>query len=137
MLGYEIKMIDIKLVIHNKLDTWLEFPLWTSKQDFKINQVHVHACTRWVGLKDLETWPTLDDTSEFQKAKSEESSSSKVEVSIAQIEEASMYSMESCHMVNCQILIPILCPSTCFNTCKYLLAHVFIFIIPFVTESKI
>ena len=58
----------------------------------------------------------------FKKDKNEESSSSKVDALITHISR-NLYLMESLLMVDCQILILILWPSTCSNGCKYFLAY--------------
>jgi len=58
-------MIKIELIIHTKQHRWLDFPLWTSNQE-KQDEASLCSCTLWVGLMDLESWYTLEDTSRFQ-----------------------------------------------------------------------
>jgi len=58
---------------------------------------------------------------DFKMAKNKESSSSQVKGLITHKSRTS-YLMESCHMLDCQILILILWASTCYNGCEYLLA---------------
>ena len=59
--------IGIELVIQTSNIDDLGFLARLQTKNFKVKQVYVHSCILWVGLKDLETWLTLEDTSEFQE----------------------------------------------------------------------
>jgi len=60
-------MIGIELIIQTSNIDDLGFLGGLQTKNFKVKQVYVHSCILWVGLKDLETWLTLEDTSKFQE----------------------------------------------------------------------
>ena len=114
------------LVMKERYDwNWVDHPqqatqmTWVSLVDFKprISKwskfmfIHAYCELVWRIWKLGLHWRIQVN---FKKAKNEESSSSKVEVLITH-NSRSLYLMESCHMVDCQILILILWASTCYN----------------------
>ena len=60
-------MIGIELIIQTSNIDDLGFLGGLQTKNFKVKQVYVHSCILWVGLKVLETWLTLEDTSKFQE----------------------------------------------------------------------
>ena len=60
-------MIGIELIIQTSNIDDLGFLGGLQTKNFKVKQIYVHSCILWVGLKDLETWLTLEDTSKFQE----------------------------------------------------------------------
>ena len=60
-------MIGIELIIQTSNIDDLGFLGGFQTKNFKVKQVYAHLCILQVGLKDLETWLTLEDTSKFQE----------------------------------------------------------------------
>jgi len=60
-------MIGIELIIQTSSIDDLGFLGGLQTKNFKVKQVYAHLCILQVGLKDLETWLTLEDTSKFQE----------------------------------------------------------------------
>ena len=114
-------MIGIELIIYNKQHRWLEFPLWTSNQEYQDEASlcsSMHTMSWFGGFRNLvHNWRRQVN---FKKSKNE-SSSSKVNALITH-NSRTLCLMESCLMIDCQIFILILWACACYNGSKYFLA---------------